>query len=402
MSELKILNTYKLIILFESYIESYGVTARKVNNALIRKTLADKFIKAGNFSELDDGLLEIINAKLNSYQIDVKRLESYLTMMKKDGVLPKQDNTLLEKLGFKKKNVELDEKEIQESIKRVFPTHRFATGILGNFKQDVKSEIERRKSKSNKLVGGKGLSVDNSLLMVYKKKLGKCKSFDDIEDLFLYYTTARGCDLINGFLRGDLTLFKSKAKIASSWGTSKEVSVDLLIDTAIKALELKEQLMFGTLDNVVTVYRGLGLEGLLKFIGISKESLVSGQSWLQKWFNKLKSLIGKKEKSIPEMLVSYINDKKPIYKTNAITSTSLDQNLALTSHASRNKIPVLMTIQLKKGTAFGKDFRDTKFGFDDYNKEVILKSGQKIKLIKAKLKKHSSEPDISIQCETIN
>lgn len=60
-----------------------------------------------------------------------------------------------------------------------------------------------------------------------------------------------------------------------------------------------------------------------------------------------------------------------------------------------------MEITLNPGTAFGKDFRNTSFGSDDYGKEVVLMPGQKIKLIDASLKKYETLKDCVIEIKAV-
>ena len=149
--------------------------------------------------------------------------------------------------------------------------------------------------------------------------------------------------------------------------------------------------MYGTVETQTKVYRGLGFEGLLLFLNLDKSSLQKGTD------KNLKKNI--------DRLVNYINKNKPIYSTNAITSTTTEQNIAV-GHAIRNaqrngaEFGVVMDIDLNKGTSFGKDFSTTTFGSEDWNKELILKPQQKINLVSAqKCKFFGYGPVVEIKCQ---
>lgn len=384
MKNSKILNDYKLLVLLLSYFNSEELD--KVNNALIRKPVVDKLIKVTNFSDIDDSvlnLLEVMIEKLDSAkateQICISDIEGKLVELAKNHAIPISDSYLLKKWGIKDQSIS----GIRKEISHIFPSQKFLETTIKNFRKDIFHEIEAREKKISKLGINKGLSLDDSILIDFNKKLSSCKSFNDVENLLLYYTTTVGGDLINGFLNGDLTVFNSKKpELKSSWGTPTKVSFNLLIDNAIKALELKKKVIYGALNSIITVYRGIDLERLLRYTKIDKDDLFCERSC----FDRFIEVFEKDEKAkLQRRLVKYINVKKPIYQTNSITSTSLDRDIAVEYHSKRHDIPILMTIALKKGTAFGKDFSKTSFGSDDYNREVILKPSQKIKLNSAKL-----------------
>ena len=283
--------------------------------------------------------------------------------------------------------------EYQDIFRDIFTSQKYLDWVFKGFKASINEERQDREKAVQKVaISGKKGSMDDSLLDIVRNKALKCETLDEVEDLILYYTTAQGGDLINGFLRGDLSIFRTgKAKLKSSFGTDKTVSCSLLLDTIIKALTLRNTIMYGTVETQTKVYRGLGFEGLLLFLNLDKSSLQKGTD------KNLKKNI--------DRLVNYINKNKPIYSTNAITSTTTEQNIAV-GHAIRNaqrngaEFGVVMDIDLNKGTSFGKDFSTTTFGSEDWNKELILKPQQKINLVSAqKCKFFGYGPVVEIKCQ---
>lgn len=405
MNERKVLNNYKLVLLIVSYFESGKTTNNhaqlskvevKLNNALIRRATYDKIIKAKNFSDIDDTSLKLFRTAVSDWarskSLKIDELATILAVCIENEILPNEDINLLKKLGLRNLFSEIEKKQnssksikeiVSKEIAKIIPNQNFLNAMMKNFKEDLDAEVEAREKEISKLGIRKNLSNDDSILIAFNKKMSKCKSFEDVEDLLLSYTTSHGCDLINGFLRGNLSTVKSnEPNLKLSWGNSSNVSFSVLLDGAIKALELRKVLMYGKLDSITTVYRGLNIEGLLKFIGIEKEKLID------KYNGKNLSEKG--------MIVNYINKEHPLYQTKAITSTTLNPQTAQL-HAKRSpQSKVFMKIELQKGTAFGKDFRNTTFGSDDYNEEVILKPMQKIRLKSATL----MGDWVSIQCVT--
>ena len=153
----------------------------------------------------------------------------------------------------------------------------------------------------------------------------------------------------------------------------------------LQALKLKNTIMYGTIDTQIKVYRGIGFERLLYFINVDKSKLEKNTG---RGLKNIGRLIGRKLKNI-DRLIEYINQNKPIYSADSMTSTTTQKNIAV-GHAlkhvqrSGSEFGVVMSITLNKNTSFGKDLSTTTFGPDDKNKEVILKPQQKIKLIRAK------------------
>lgn len=412
----KVTNYYKVLILLMSYESSWDHSSKfgvpKLNSQLpMRKPIADKVIKAEYFSDIDDFTLEFLQkTEIQTIRFTFIETTSMLISMKKQFPIPPQDISLMKKLGVK----EPLSVEKGKGIIGFFRTESFFKGIVKNFKDDIDAEIESREKKIGKLGVDKEHSVDDSLLIPFKEKLSKCETFNDIEDLFLTYRLALGCDLINGFLRGELSTVKSKASPLVSFHNDLKVPFSTLLDIVIRSLNLKKELLKGELKNVTTVYRGLGFEKLLNFIRIdNKKPLGRILEDLRKNENPSKSThpqfdktpylttIGNSEKTKKllkqKLLVRYIKSNHPIYQSKDITSTSLDKNVSTKLYANNKDIPILMEITLNPGTAFGKDFRNTTFGSDDYIKEVILMPGQKIKLIDASLK----EGLIEIKAETV-
>ncbi len=435
----KVTNYYKVLILLMSYESSWDHSSKfgvpKLSSQLpMRKPIADKVIKAEYFSDIDDFTLDV----LQKHEIQTIRFTfiegmSRIVSMKEIFPIPPKDISLMKKLGVK----EPLSVEKGKGIIGFFRTERFLKGIVQNFKDDIDAEIESREKKVGKFTfkklppdpeypGDKKnpnlftrliRPVDDSLLIPFKEKLSKCETFNDIEDLFLTYRLALGCDLINGFLRGDMSTVRSKSSLLVSFNNDLKVPFSTLLDIVIRSLNLKKELVKGELKNVTTVYRGLGFEKLLNFIGVDQKKLYFSQySKNPEKYMAIRNqfpaddrtevmdiVMGKGNRKgsgkllEQTLLVDYIKSNHPIYQSKDITSTSLDKNITTDFFANNNDIPILMEITLNPGTAFGKDFRNTTFGSDDYGKEVILMPGQKIKLIDASLK----EGLIEIKAETV-
>lgn len=420
----KVTNYYKVLILLTSYKLSLDYSSKfdvpKISGLPIKKTIADKVIKAEYFSDIDDFTLEFLQKiEIQTIRFTFIEAMSNIVSMKEIFPIPPKDISLMKKLGVK----EPLSVEKGKGIIGFFRTESFFKGIVKNFKDDIDAEIESREKKIGKLGVDKEHSVDDSLLIPFKEKLSKCETFNDIEDLFLTYRLPIGCDLINGFLRGELSTVKSKASPLVSFNNDLKVPFSTLLDIVIKSLNLKKELVKGELKNVTTVYRGLGFEKLLNFIGVDQKKLYFSQYLknpekymaIRNQFpaddrtEVMDIVMGKGNRKgsgkllEQTLLVDYIKSNHPIYQSKDITSTSLDRNTSIRFFSSHHDIPILMEITLNPGTAFGKDFRNTTFGSDDYGKEVILMPGQKIKLIDASLIKDPAlkESLIEIKAETV-
>lgn len=231
-------------------------------------------MKLNNFSDIDDFTLKFLQ-KLEIQTIRFTFIEaiSILISIKKLFPIPPKDSNSMKRLGVKEP---LSLKE-GKGIIGFFRTESFFKGIVKNFKDDIDDEIESREKKIGKLGVDKEHSVDDSLLIPFKEKLSKCETFNDIEELLLTYRLPEGCDLINGFLRGELSTVKSKASPLVSFHNDLKVPFSTLLDIVIRSLNLKKELVKGELKNVTTVYRGLGFEKLLNFIGIDEKKLYFSQ-----------------------------------------------------------------------------------------------------------------------------
>lgn len=415
----KVTNYYKVLLLILSYklsldhFSKFGVP--KLSSQLtIRKPIANKVIKAEYFSDIDDFTLDFLQKyEIQTISFILIKSMSHIMSMKEEFSIPPKDINLMKKLGVK----EPLSLEKGKGIIGFFRTESFFKGIVKNFKDDIDAEIESREKKIGKLGVDKEHSVDDSLLIPFREKLSKCETFNDIENLLLTYRLALGCDLINGFLRGDMSTVKSKASPLVSFHNDLKVPFSTLLDIVIKSLNLKKELVKGELKNVTTVYRGLGFEKLLNFTGVDQKKLYSSQYLknpekymaIRNQFpaddrtEVMDIVMGKgnckdlRKLLEQTLLVDYIKSNHPIYQSKDITSTSLDRNTSIRFFSSHHDIPILMEITLNPGTAFGKDFRNTTFGSDDYGKEVILMPGQKIKLNDAILK----DGLIEIEAETV-
>lgn len=379
----KILNIQKLCILLLIYQlssdASTGNPTLKLNNKLIRSPYK-KLLESEKFSDLDDTILNWL-ASFDSIKFDFTKIKPSIEKIISNNSIPDEDKPLFQKFGIKS----LDVNSLTSGISDALINQSYINTVWKLFIEGVNLEIQKRRKKLDNIGVSADRSVDDSLLIAFKKKIEGCKTFNDIEDLLLLYTTTIGCDLINGFLRGDMSAVKSKKiAIKSSWGNDLHVSFDVLLDSAIKALELKKELKYGELENNLEVYKGLSIERFFEFIR-PNDCSASFKSQDGDYNTKMKTV------------VDYLNKYKPTYSTKDITSTSTDRNIAIDWHASRHTYPVLMEILLTPGVSFGKDFSKTSFGTDDYNKEVILKPKQKIKILEA----HMDKKLIVTTCKTI-
>ena len=190
---------------------------------------------------------------------------------------------------------------------------------------------------------------------------------------------------------------KSK-KLKASWGNALTVDPETFLDIMTKALKLKKNLMSSEIPEDMTVYRGVGFDKLLSSVGNNNSKNV----------DVIKSCIEKLGDKDSKLTSQDFSGNNIVYQSKGITSTTTDKMLAQ-GHAQRSlkfitnpvesefACMLIMEIKLKKGTAFGKDFRNTTFGSDDYNSEVILAPDQKIKINSASLEGKY----IVLDCETI-
>ncbi len=401
-----ITNTHKALLLL-----IFALAKGDGNAPTIRRPITEPFLKANSFSEIDESRLKQMNAFLEKTTLDFAELLTiYDDFSMPMGIFSKMveprynsnfcqnDLSFLKKMSSKFKTAyenavkgghapKFSYSEYQDIFKDIFIGRKFIVGTLKGFKASLNEEMaDREKGVQKVAIMGKKGSMDDSLLDIIRTKALECKTFNEVEDLLLYYTTAQGGDLINSFLRGDLSVFGTEnVKLKSSFGTNQKVSVSLLLNTMLQALKLKNTIMYGTIDTQIKVYRGLGFERLLYFINVDKSKLEKNTG---RGLKNIGRLIGRKLKNI-DRLIEYINQNKPIYSADSMTSTTTQKNIAV-GHAlkhvqrSGSEFGVVMSITLNKNTSFGKDLSTTTFGPDDKNKEVILKPQQKIKLIRAK------------------
>lgn len=329
-----------------------------------------------------------------------------------------------------KKAVRKRDRLLKEALKKFFIDEKF----YFNFLEDIEFELKRREKELNRIGVKTGTQADDTVLTALrnreverekfrdrevekefsdgyaktgeikgkeekKKFLEKiqqeaeeCKNFNELERLLLMYTTGRGCDYMNGFLRGDMSAIKAVVKPIdefeeeekkkelkpnlknSSWDTDLNVDFNLLLDTALNAFRLRKGLTKGTLDHVTEVYKGISLD-------------------------RMKRALGLKDSDTMDDVIDYINRKKPVYKTREFTSTSTYYEVAKLNAFRLKNVgkSVIMNIKLNRGTVFGKDLSKTGFGKRSDTTEVVLMSNQKIKLNSAKKKEKLME----IECETI-
>lgn len=448
---------------FKSTSSQFGATA-KLADMLARKPIVSKLIRADYFSQIDDVTLNTLKGEVEK---EFKKLDAFeymqdiceKTVGEWRSIIPAEDIKLLKALGVKKPFSSSTKNSSEVGLKNVFISKRFYRKMIEHLMEDIDAEIKSREKEIEKFaperipdrpkgqrnqgstepVVGKRHSVDDSVLIPFRKKLSSyeaaeaaetsedsktsetskssktskskslskksfverfkdelldCKNLDSIEELLLTYTTSTGCDLMNGFLRGDLTTIKSK-KLAlnPSYGTNLNVSFNLLLDIVAKSLKLKKELMRGTIDEDITLYRGLSLDKFMKYTGIPKNVKENVGGNYAEYYGEVVS----PSKAVAEYITNYSGGYL-CYKSPEMTSTSLD-SFAAGQHSRKFKSgeQVFMEINVKKGTAFGKDFSKTSFGSDDSNYEVLLMPNQKIRILKA----FPLQTTLRVECETV-
>lgn len=321
------------------------------------------------------------------------------------------------------KNEELNPED-EEKQKLTYRINKYFGGgklklVTKDLVNNINKECKHRLTMSREATISTGGSVDDTVIdLRHQKKIHKdflkdlegtiteevkkAKDLEKLEELYLFYTTTRGCDLTNAFLRGDLSLVnvdpdKSK-KLKASWNTDLTVDPETFLDIMSKALKLKKNLMSSEIPEDMTVYRGVGFDKLLSSVGNNNSKNV----------DVIKSCIEKLGDKDSKLTSQDFSGNNIVYQSKGITSTSTDKMIAQ-GNAQRSKKSItldngkqftcqlIMKINVKKGTAFGKDFEDTTFGNDDYNSEVILAPDQKIKINSASIEGKY----IVLDCETI-
>lgn len=436
----KVLNYYKIMFLLISYNNSFESssfgTIAKLANMLARKPVISKLIRADYFSQIDDVTLNMIKEVAEK---ELKRLDAFeymqeiceKTVGEWKSLISAEDIKLLKALGVRKPFSSSTKDSEEVGLKNVFISKRFYREMVEHLMEDIEAEIKSREKEIEKFaperipdesevqknqgvtepVVSKRHSVDDSLLVPFRKKLSSsetdestksfvnrfkdelldCKNLDAIEELLLTYTTDRGCDLMNGFLRGDLTTLKSKKlKLNPSWGTNLNVSFNLLLDIVTKSLKLKKELMRGTIDEDITLYRGLSLDKFIEYTGMPKNVTESASD---EYYGEFEPPLKAVAKYITDYSWGHL-----YYKSPEMTSTSLNSFTAR-QHSEKFKEGerVFMEINVKKGTAFGKDFSKTSFGPDDSNYEVLLMPNQKIRILEA----FPYQSFLRVNCETV-
>lgn len=444
--KLKVLNYYKIMFLLISYEDSFDSTKsqseseKKLVHLLARKPVISRLIRADYFSDIDDVTLDTLK-ELIERELKRPNLFNHMKSMCEKTVgewkslIPPEDIKLLKALGVQKPFSSSTKDSEEVGLVNFFRSEIIFYKMTEHLVEDIETEIKSRereiekfaptgipdkpkgqkKQRATEPVVGKRYSADDSLLVPFRKKLASsetdeptksskafksfverfkdqlfdCKNLDSIEELLLTYTTPKGCDLMNGFLRGDLTTLKSKKlTLKPSWGTDLNVSFNLLLDIVTKSLKLKKELMRGTLDEDTTLYKGLSFDKFMKYTGIPK-NVTDG---VCEYYGDIDSPL----KAVAEYITNY-GGGRLCYKSPEMTSTSLDLSTAV-SHSKKfsNVGQVVMEICVKKGTAFGKDFSKTSFGPNDPNREVLLMPNQKIKVLGA-----SFDHILHVKCETV-
>lgn len=407
---------------------------------MARKPVISRLIRADYFSDIDDITLDTLK-ELIEKELKRPNLFNHMQSMCEKTVgewrslIPPEDIKLLKALGVQKPFSSSTKDSEEVGLVNFFRSKRVFYKMTEYLVKDIETEIKSREREIEKFaptgipdkpkgqknqratepVVGKRYSADDSLLVPFRKKLASsetdeptksskasksfverfkdqlfdCKNLDSIEELLLTYTTPKGCDLMNGFLRGDLTTFKSKKlTLKPSWGTDLNVSFNLLLDIVTKSLKLKKELMRGTINEDTTLYKGLSFDKFMKYAGIPK-SVTSG---VCEYYGDIDSPL----KAVAEYITNY-GGGRLCYKSPEMTSTSLDLSTAVFHSKKFSDVgQVVMEINVKKGTAFGKDFSKTSFGPNDPNREVLLMPNQKIKVLGA-----SFDHILHVKCETV-
>lgn len=391
-------------------VQDAAKSVAKINNRLLVDMGFKKFVEKDNyFSDIETWFLPVLkmacekSSMLSAYPHEL--LQVYLQMgeMSKDfksdmrKLLP-IDEKIYAKLLDKDSGLTEHDRDVATQTYRF--NKYFGEGklrvIIESLKERLEEEYRNRLKKSRKYASSTKGSMDDSVIdLRHQKKMHKdfleeiegkvtdavikAKDFDEIERLYLAYTTSRGGDLINAFLRGDLSLVELKKDLKrekqdASWGTDLTLDPATFVEIMDKALKLKKNLMTSKIEDEMTVYRGVSFAKVLASVKNNNPKNV----------DIVKSRIEDMSKENFEMVDKSFSNERIIYQSKDITSTTTDRNNAL-GHAQRTRksddiLRIVMVIKLKKGTAFGKDFKNTTFGEDDYNSEVVLAPEQKIRI----------------------
>ncbi len=364
MNNDRILNNYKLLGLLEFFCDSYEESKRErlfTEKGLKREPFISKLIKCNKFSEIDVVSLKGLKDIFEHFSIDYDRLKPGINEMMMEVALGDFYLNLMNKLGVKAKL----RREFGEGVAKCFVSKRQFNTLVEMLVADIDYALKCADKKIESKGVIKGKSNDDTLLYVFREKLSKCENLNDVESLLLTYTTNVGSDLINGFLGGDLTTIKSKnLKIKPTWGTDLTVSFNVLLDIAVNALGLRKQLMYGRFKRDIPVVSGTSAQSLINIL--NKLNKIKFDCDNEHCPYRIKHLL------------DYISENKPIYSSPMITSTYLDWDQGR-HYALRHNEPVFMYVNIKRGTACGKDFRNTNFGIYDTDEQVVLAPNQKIK-----------------------
>ena len=427
-----ILNAYKIICyyLFQSRYKKDGKFGKNQESQLAKLLYKDFVYKNKVFSDVDRSFLEFLIHYVPSSMFDDREMITFF----KDAIdndvpglldwlekmlLPLSQKQQEEITQYIKEKEGINENGSGESIKvisqkvikKYFLKSRFENQFspkkidlfCKSFRDDIKEEINRRNEALDKRVSAHANErgkkyfdddlVDHSHDAELKKKFIKemeekiknAKNFDDLDELFAYYTTSQGGDLMNAFFRGDLTVGRSSNK-KGAWNTNLSVDIPTFLDTMNKALKLRKRLVEGVFKEDMVLYRGSSVDNLLKYIPSAKDR------------EKVKECIdapalGKK--------LEYDNLNIP-YNPQGASSTSTEESIAYShvfrkAKAGKGGGGILIKINARKGTAFGVDFKNTAFGNEDKNKEVLLKPNQKFNITKIVKESYFRY----IECETI-
>ena len=422
-----ILNAYKIICyyLFQSEYKKDGKFGKNQESQLAKLLYKDFVYKNKVFSDVDRSFLEFLIHYVPSSMFDDREMITFFNdAIDNDapGLLDWLEKMLLplskkqqEKImQYIKEKEDIQEKDDEKSIKAISQKaiiksrfeNQFSSKKIDffckSFRNDIKEEINRRNKALDKRVSlhanerGKKYFDDDladhshdaelkkKFMKEMEEKIKKAENFDDLDKLFAYYTTSQGGDLMDAFFRGNLTIGRNSSK-RGSWNTSLSVDIPTFLDTMNKALKLRKQLVKGVFKEDMTLYRGSSVDNLLKYIPNEKDR------------NKVKDCI---DAPAFDKKLEYDN-LNILYNPKGASSASTDEVIAF-SHVFRKGKEgkggggILVKINAKKGTAFGVDFKNTAFGEEDKNKEVLLKPNQKFNITKIVKESHFR----CIECET--
>ena len=426
LKDAKILSSYKVLLLLSSYGADNNIYGREPDKKLkkgVFRSKIDNFIKLGKFSQVDDMFLKLVGEPTYDPRVsiveDIEQLKFYVSCNNKPmplSMLPDGDLALLKKLQFITGSPNDD---FFKAVDRFFRNNSYLKATKNNLIESINLEVERREKASARRGVSANASLDDNALDELKEKVSRCTTLNDLNDLLMVYKGEVGCDLMNGFLKGNLSGIRSKklkVKIPTdsikrqkkgAYGTDfSEVPLNLILDTIVKTLKLKKEVLKGKVEGIETLYKGVTIDRLLSDMGVSKSDFfrqvfknrdmkrITKDGQVEEHANFEKMAITEKH------ILKYVNEgnPKPIYTSKGFISTSSNEGVAWGyAKLSYRSVPVVLNINVNKNTIVGIDFSKRNFGIEDGDSEILLQPNQKIRLNKAEI----VGKVVKITCETI-